>query len=365
MKCGASLHLAVIHSSSDAADRGQWKHSFLARIREVGAEAALAEVPPEHRDACAALPIDELPVNLMAEVALAYDVATGKARVVGSNLGRDYGALAPMELAGSADVIGITDDRLFVLDWKSLGNRRRASDSIQLRFLALAAARAYNRDAVTVEIVKLGDGGEVYRSRHDYDSLDLDVFAEELRAWFVAAKTDQTPVEGSWCSYCPSWQNCEAKTSLLRLAASGQDIAAPFMSGLSRATVGSAFVLAENLRSLARELDKRVAAAVDELGPCETPRGTLLQRSLVEGNEVLEGDAVWSAMARRYGQPIADQAVKRSATKVSIKAALKAAGAKVTQAEREVLDEVRQAGGSKRTTSERLVEIDPAKARVA
>jgi hypothetical protein len=358
LKCAASLHLPIIESTSEAADRGIWRHAFLARIREVGAEAALAEVPKEHRDACAALPIDELPVDLMAEVALAFDVASSKGRVVGSNLGRDYGELGPMELVGSADVIGLSDDRVLVIDWKSAGHKGRASDSVQLKFLALAACRAYDRDAATVEIVKLGDGGEVHRSRHDYNAFDLDMFAEELRAWFAKAGKDKTPVEGSHCTYCKSWQFCDAKTGLIRMAATGQDIAGPFMGGLSRSTVGAAFVLAENLRSMARELEKRVAAAVEELGPCETGRGTTIQKALVEGNETLDGDVVFKTVAGRYGQAVADQAVRRTATKVSIKAALKAAGLKVTQAEREVLDEVRANGGTKRTMSERLVEVE-------
>ncbi len=365
MRCGASLKLPVIRTTSDAADRGVWRHRFLERVGQVGAAAALAEVPAEHRDACAALPLDDLPTHLAAEVALAFDVATGKGRIVGRGLNRMYGPLGPMELAGTADAIGEADDgSLLVLDWKSAGYKGRAADSVQLRFLALAAARAYGADNVRVEIVRLGDGGEVSRSWHDYDALDLDAFAAELRDWFAKAGQDDRPVEGAHCTYCPSWQACDAKTGLLRLAASGGDIAAPFMGGLSHATVGRAYVLAENLRAMARELDKRVAAALDELGPCETGRGTIVRKALVEGNEKLDGEAVVRVLSDRYGPDVVGACTEVTATKKKLGEGLrKYLGRGGAQAERDVLDKVRQMGGASRSTSERVVEIDPAKER--
>lgn len=362
MRCSNSLHLPVVRSTSGAADRGTWRHHFLARVGKVGAEAALLELPEEHRDACAALPIDELPVNLLAEVAYAWDVSSNSVRVIGMNVDRAYGTLGPFEIPGTADVVGVdqASDQAFVLDWKSQGYRGHARDSLQLRFLALCAQAQYGVGSVRVEIAALGDGGEVRRSWHVYDELDLAAFASELREWFVGASiAERASSEGAWCRNCPSFQSCPAKVALLHAAAGGGDLTAPFMGGLSRSSVGAAYVLSENLRSMARELDRRIAAAVEELGPCETPRGTVIKRALVEGNERLDGDTVWQTVEAMAGRDVADAAVERSATKKKLGEALRAKfGRGGAAKEREVLDAVRKAGGSKRTTSERMVEVD-------
>lgn len=371
--CPASAALPQANSTSEPAERGIAIHQFLATAKSMGREKALAAVPEAWRGVCEAIDLDSLPTMLLGEASYAYDPVTGKARFLGAGLNRDYSKAAPGEMCGTADVVGVAEGpTAFVADYKTgWGDVTAAANNPQLRFLALCASLAYpGIDEVVVEVIRIRDDGSAYRDTATLDALDLAQIAGEVgrlpsavelvRATIAAGATPNVS-EGPWCKYCPAWAACPAKTGLLRMVAGGGDVAAPFMSGLSRSTVGAAHVLAENLRALARELEKRVAGAIDELGPCETPRGTVLQKALVEGNEQLEGDAVWSAVARRYGGAVADQAVERKATKTKLKAALKAAGAIVAQAEREVLEEVRAAGGAKRTTSERLVELDPSK----
>lgn len=363
MRCGASLHLPVVESTSAAADRGTWRHRFLELVGQVGAAEALAQIPDEHRDACAALPLDELPTHLAAEVAFAYDVATGKAREIGRGVGRQYGDLGPFELAGTADVVGLGDDQVAVIDWKSIGAQDRARDSVQLRFLALAASRVYGRPAASVQIVRLGDLGEVYRSRHSYDELDLDAFAVELREWFArAGRPDARLVEGDHCTYCPSFVHCPAKARLLQLAAGGADPAAPFFAGggLTRANVGAAYVLAESLRGIAKELDRRIRGALNELGPCPMPDGRELRLVLTEGQERVSGEKALGTLAELYGDGVAEMAVERHATKKSIREALRKAGiSPLAPAEREVLARLRAAGGITRTKgSEQLDVVD-------
>lgn len=355
MRCGASLRLPVIESTSAAAEAGAARHAFLARVRVVGRDAALAEVPEEHRAICAALPVDELPTDLACEVAYAYDVAADSCREIGRNVGRNYGVLAPMELAGTADVVGVAEDRVYVADYKSAGYRGRAADSMQLRFLALAAATYHSVPAARVEIIRLTDDGGVSRSWHDYDELDLDAFAHELREWFARAGQGG-PVEGPWCHGCKSALHCPAKVGLIQLAAGGQDIAAPFMGGLSRGSVGKAYQLAESLKGLTRELERRIFAAVEELGPCPMPDGRELRMVIGEGRETLDGDVAHRVLTGMLGREAADQAVEMRATKEGIRRALKGKVASVEPALREVVDRVRQEGGARRSTPAPKVE---------
>lgn len=362
MRCGASRHLPVVQSSSAAADRGTWRHAFLARVGQVGAEAALADVPEEHRAACAALPIDELPTNLTAEMAFAYDVETGHGRIIGVNVDRNYGKLADAEIAGAADVVGMAGETALILDWKSVGYRQRAKDSVQLRFLALAAARIYQVERVRVEIVRLGDDGEAWRSDHTYEALDLDVFAAELRTWAALTADDRGFHEGPWCDHCPSFSYCPAKTMLALQVAEGRVLDGPDASmPLSPERAGIAWQRIRGARKVLDHIERACMATLEEHGSLPLPGGKALVRRSVPGNEKLVGDVVYDVLTAKHGAAVARAAVGMVATKAGIKDALRPLGTKrgqLTKMESEVLLEVRKRNGSQRGTRVELQEID-------
>jgi hypothetical protein len=347
---------------------GNARHAFLARIGEVGSEAALLEVPEEHRDACAALPLDDMSLaiatGLAAEVAFAYDVARGTAREIGRDIGRAYGELGTHELAGTADVIGLDAERVLVIDWKSIGSRDRARDSIQLRLLALAASRAYGRSLATVEIVKLGDGGEVYRSRHEYDELDLDTFALELRAWHEGAAAGGDLSEGSWCDRCPSYSHCPAKSALAVQLAAGEAMSIESMLPLTPERAGIAWSKLRSARTLLAHIERAVVATLDENGgSLPLPGGRELRRVAKPGVERLDGAVVHQAVAELYGREVADRAVEMAASKASIKRAIGPLDTKrgaLVKAETAVLDKVRAAGGASRKPTSSIEECEAA-----
>lgn len=361
MRCGASLHLPRAASTSPAADRGTWRHAFLARIGEVGADAALAEVPEEHRDACAALPLDELPTNLTAELAVAYDVVSGKARILGTNLGRAYGQLGPAEIAGAADVVGLGEGQALVLDWKSAGYRGRARESLQLRFLALAVSRVYGVERVRVEIVRLGDGGEIWRSWHVYEGLDLDLFAAELREWGTADASHE-PHEGPWCDRCPSFAVCPAKARLAVHVAEGRLLeGAEANLPLSAERAGLAWSKIKLARKLLDHVERACFASLDEHGSLPLPDGKHLVRRKQPGSERLAGEVVYQVVAEKHGVDVAARAVEMAATKKALKDALRPLGTKrgmLTRLESDVLDEVRKRGGASRPERVTLDEVD-------
>lgn len=225
--CDASSVLPHTKSTTDQSSRGNVLHEFLARVPKMGREEALEMVPAEHRAACEVLPIDRLPIDPNAyapEVALAFDVETGSARQLGQNMGRDYSDVKPSEVAGTIDVLGVSETRVHVLDWKSgWGELIPAQDNWQILFAALAAARTFDRTEAAGALIRLKEDGEVYFDRAEFDELDLDSFEQRLRKLMAHISSldvrTAVPHEGPWCRYCPAIASCPAKVALLRAVA--------------------------------------------------------------------------------------------------------------------------------------------------
>lgn len=364
LQCPGSTKLVQIRATSEASAKGTGKHRYLELVANGETpEAALDQVPPEFRAVCAALPIDDLPTSLAAEVALALDLADGRAWEIGRGLDRAYGDDLPVfSIAGTADVIGIGDDFVYVADWKGPGNRTRARDSVQLRFLALAACRVYGKSRARVERIRLGDDGEAWRDHHDYDDLDLDAFELELRERLTAGPWTAIH-EGAWCDYCPAMAHCPAKARLAVQLAEGRIIEAPGeMLPLTPERAGLAWGRLRAAKKLLTHIEAAVMATLEENGgSLPLPDGRVLRRVSRPGNERLDGEKVFHAMAELFGAEVAEKAVEMTATKGAIKDALRPIATKrgeLGRAEAAVLDKVRAAGGATRKPTTSLEEVD-------
>lgn len=366
--CPASDAFPQVNSTSVYADRGISIHGFLASVKRIGREAALELVPEgEWRDVCAAIDLEKLPVALMAEAAYVYDTHTGKARFIGCNINRAYGDVQPWEIAGTADVVGIDGSTGYVADYFS-GFAEMNKDA-QLRFLALCLASVHGLDEVIIDAIRIRPDGTPWTERQTLDALDLAEIAGEVarlpaavdlvRATINAGRVPDVS-EGAHCRYCPAVNVCPAKTSLLRIAAGGGDVTVPFLQGgLTRDMVGSAYVLAEQLDALTKELRKRIHGAIAEFGEVPTPRGTVLRKVLTEGNERVDGDALYQIVSAMCGVDVAEKAVERRATKTQLGKALREAfGRDGASKERDVLAAARDAGAVTRSAFEKLVELD-------
>lgn len=159
------------------------------------------------------------------EVTFALDLDADTARELGENLGRDYSAALPHELIGTCDAVDVVESTRTVrlLELKT-GYRHVGTDSLQIKLLALAAARTY--DCSTVEILLLTahpDGARL--EPLVLDALALDEIALELtdlRAVIDTAHT-ATPHPGDWCRYCPAMAACPAALGLVRALAAVPD----------------------------------------------------------------------------------------------------------------------------------------------
>jgi hypothetical protein len=353
-RCPASNSFPCVRSTSEASERGVAIHAFLEDAIMRGRDAALASVAEEYRDVCEAIPIDRIP-HVTPELAFAYDVETGVARVLGRGIGRKYGALGNSEIAGTADVVGGSDGMVYVGDYKTGRSYvEPAERNLQLAFLALAAARAYRVTSATVEILRVREHGELWIDRATLDVFDLDALATRLRylVRHVHEADDRVSrgevpnlSEGPWCDYCPSYLACPAKVGLVKRLALGTELDEielmtrpldPEVAGVAYERIVSAE------RMLARL--KRSIYAVARERPIPLPSGNVLGEVTRQGNERLDGDIAWRVVERMHGREIADAAVTRGATKAGLRRALSGARGAFDA----VLAEIRAEGGAEK-----------------
>lgn len=313
--CPASDALPHVERATPYATRGTWLHTFLAAVGRVGREEALALVPGEYRDACAAIDLDGLPIDPEAyasEVTLAYDPVRDHGRELGRHLGRDYSAIGPGEIPGTTDVLGLAVDAVVVPDYKTGGQLvTRARENWQLRFLAVAAARAYGRSAARVAIIYVPpDGGPPWFDRATFDAMDLDAIADELRE--IVLRRDEArsaigkgvlPVlrEGSHCDHCPAFALCPAKVSLIR-AATEQGFEKRLLDELVTGQPAAAYRVWRALEQVTGRLGEQVKGYA-MAHPFEVREG-VIYGPVAGGREEIDGAIARAALADRVAELI-------------------------------------------------------------
>lgn len=247
-RCAPSTFLPRAQRNAAPAMLGRISHSFLEECLTHGREAALASTALEHRAAMEAIDIDRLPARdpraYSPEVAIAYNMVTGEARVLPDVKDRGYPDLGPDWIYGTADVVGLTADAVIVLDYKSgWGDLTPASKHMQVRSLGLAFARAYQRPQAIVGLIRnFLEGGEPWWSLDTMDEVDLDAHAYELEAlWrrlheaakaFARGEWDGSCEVGEHCARCDSFVFCPAQQLLARMVVrAGEGDIAPLTPG--------------------------------------------------------------------------------------------------------------------------------------
>ena len=362
--CAGAGVLPRVETVTDDASRGHQIHAFLEAVNRQGREAALAAVPDDLRAACEALDVAKLPTDparFAAEVAFSYDPETGRARELGRGIGRRY-EVNGGEIAGTADVVALLeDDGVFVADFKSGWSRRaRARDSHQLRFYALAAARAYGRSRAVVQVIRVFEDGETWTDEASLDAFDLDSYALDLAALVsmveahrIAYEQGEDPplVEGAHCRWCPCYSRCPAKTTLLRAAA----LEAPAPSELTPEVAARAY---ERLRVYKAAVGKaeEILREYARANPIPLPDG-LVYGVRLDATKKIDGRVAQSYLREVLGDA-ADEAVTVEVTQAGIKRALEAAGRRPAEL-KSVLEALRARGGLRETTAPKLVEHAP------
>jgi hypothetical protein len=361
LNCPASHALPQVRTQSEAADFGTGVHAFMARAAEVGRDAALAEIADDapHRALCEQLPLDELPAGGRREIAFAWDMASGKARVLGCGTDRDYSTVADSEFCGTADLAGALDGVGVVIDWKSGRYVGSPSTSGQLLFLSLALSAAMGLDEVRASFVYLRDDGTFYRDEATFDSFDLAAFAEKLRALpkrIAAARLQvsmgETPdvSNGPWCRHCPAAPSCPAKVALAKSFASEFLTIRDKIAALSPADAGKVYAKALEAKDLVEEV---IAGLRDvaRVHPIELPDGRVLQETLVKLPTKVDAEVAERVLSELHGAEVAREAVtvEKATTLTAIEGALRkiAAPGKLAKLKRDTTEALRVRGGLK------------------
>lgn len=348
LACAGSAVLPRAENASEWADLGNEEHDDLSD---------LAALPPELAK--------HVPAGARSEVKVAYDVATRVGRIIGDGAGRSYGTLAPFEIPGSIDVLGIDGDAVIVVDWKTgYLDVEPAATNGQLWGYGLAAARALGRDRAILRVVYTKTGRV---DEYEADGLELAAFADRLERLHVriaalrAARGEPVSTsEGTWCRHCPSKPSCPSKNGLLiQLAERGLAVIGDAQMTPERAADG----VREFLRvdQLVKDARKRLIAYVDENGPIDLGNGRAYGRYEKTGDERLDGDKAVQAIREVVGKLDADLVAEFHATAIehrTSKAALGRAAKAIHQKPKlatAVIKRIRELGGITNASPERPV----------
>ncbi len=299
-----------------------------------------------------------------AEVAFAYDLATGKGRELGVGLGRDYGEMGPLEICGTADAVGRgPNGELAIADRKSFDPRvKHAAHNAQLATLALAATRTLGLDECEVGIFHEVRKPDVVR----LDMFKLEGFHLELRGILERAASARARhragealkvVPGDHCRYCDAFHNCPAQKDLaLELADPEAPLKVEALIPLaSDADALRAYEFWKRAKMLTKRLGDALYARAKE-SPIPLGNGLVFGERKTKGSRELDADKAYEVVRDRFGQEPADKAVTREATQTGLERALGKTG------KAEVMKLLEQRGGiSHREGSTKFEEFDPKK----
>jgi phage recombination protein Bet len=358
----------------EPAERGTVIHAFLEDCSLAGREAALRVVPEKYHDACEAIDTEALPTELDHEVAFAYDWQAGTARYLGRGLNREYGKLGETEIPITLDVFGVHSESLLCYDgdYKTgWGDVTEAKHNPQLRLGMLAACRHYGRDGGVIEILRVREGS-VWRDTATIDEFDLAEEAarckktmEESHSLKLAFDSGMIPGEadvnpGTHCTYCRSFDYCPAQQQLAVEVLDGNlalEVESAWAGALTAESAPEAYRKFKQAKVLVKRMSD-ILHAYAKKHPIELGNGKVFGEREKRGNEKLDGGTAYAQMLRLYGRVAADASTKKTTTKKALREALRPIEDEDSLAVREkkVLAAIREAGGSKRTSSKKVEE---------
>ena len=217
MACLGSCVLREASSEGDYSAGGSIIHKFL-QYAKADRTSALGLIDDSSiRERCAAIDLDMIPDGAVVECAMAWNPRTDQAEMLTLEEARAY----PDDgrYYGTGDIVGRIVNGVFVGDFKS-GIAMAASDSWQLKALALMAARIAGESYAEVSMLPIGFDGRIIPDKHSLDAFDLMAIADALRNLFKRiqeADPATVPLNaGAHCKYCRALLCCPAQESLVR-----------------------------------------------------------------------------------------------------------------------------------------------------
>ncbi|MFA6167000.1 MAG: PD-(D/E)XK nuclease family protein [Gemmatimonadaceae bacterium] len=335
-------------------------------------DLGLSELDAKRLDHAARLLREQLEADddaeRLPELAIAYHVETGEARLLASTGQRDYSDVRDGEAVGTLDLLRLTKDgRRVVRDWKTgrymLGVRPIASG--QLRMLGLAAARLYGVDEIDIELAQVDDDG-IRIARDTMDAFALGAAADELRTlWARLRAGGGVPMPGHWCAdhYCPIASECPATQKALAAVDVASELRYP-MSVVIESAEHAAYVR-ERLQAVevAAKTIKGALEAFARTTPIPAGDGKLwgVVECTRETIDLAKPGAI-EVLRARLGEFGFVAAVDCKTSKTAIHRAAVAQATKrgeAKQLEMALLDELRAAGAVRESTYTRFEEFTP------
>ena len=324
--CPASQVLPVVDAAWGAGDKGTERHAALAAVI-VGTEQNPPAEVVAWLDALNDDPATLAPLRGAApELAYGYTPSTGVARLIGSNVGRNYNA-APGELAGSADYVLVADSAVTVVDLKTgMGDVPHPSRNAQLRFLALAAARWHGVETARVGILHAPDGRAPWWSWATVDAFELETIALELRTLAERIGYARNDVEkgrtprltvGEHCTYCPARHGCPARVAMAqRLAGEPEKVVLDLKAMLTPESAALALARWQAATKALAEVGAALHAYASE-SPIALGDGRVWGPVTSE-REVIDADKAWPVLVAKYGANTAREAMSLDTSKAGL-----------------------------------------------
>jgi hypothetical protein len=308
-----------------------------------------------------------------SEIAMAYDVATARARIIGVGIGREYGPISNTEIAMTAD-LATEDGGAEIRDIKT-GRRENvdpAESNAQMLTLALAWRSITNADAVRIGLDFVSSFG-VSPDERTLDAFDLDVWGEDLRELVEKIEMSK-PQPGNHCKYCPAAGACPAaRGAIEQVSPSVDDVERRRLPIVTHASAIESMEHARHQYLLLRAAKAAINQAWEALQVYANQHGgidlgdgrTYVQRETTRETIDLGDRAAIEALRLELGDAF-DLAVEASTSKAAIKEAARAiapkTGEKLAQIERRVLARLREVGAVKTSKSQTWTEAEAMKA---
>lgn len=369
-------------TSSDAADNGHIVHRFAERAPEIGSDAALAEIPADADDArraCEGIDVARLPSGpgTMRELVVSWDMRQRVSAVHRDRADRAYGSSEDV-LCGTLDVARLDGETLHAWEYKS----GPASDRVpnarvnrQVRWGASILADALGATRAVVHVVRIGASGWIDDGDQDeLDALDLLYCLDEIdRTWrasqraadVLAAGGTPDVRAGAWCSRCPAYRACPAKSALMRAAVSTPQAVLDKAQALlsDESTAPRAYEAWRALADLAGKLGQEIHAHASRQ-PIALGNGMVFGPRPTE-RTTIDGRVAWDVVVADVGVESALEACELKTSKAALERAAKSAGKKAAPTVRAWIEQIEQRGGVERKTSTRVEEYRDATQIVA
>lgn len=327
--CGASHILPQSDKHNDYAYRGSEGHAPLA----AKANGRIPTTTVRGHEMVRAFPFKEFTkgvTNLRGEAAFAVNVKERTSRLIGIDIGRQYGALSRYEVPCTIDIDGLKGSRGWIRDWKF------GVTSSWWQLLVQCMAIAYSSPDDPIAEIDAGfvyidgeTGGEEYTEDARIVSLDeIDEAADKVvAAWNKVEGIEVTNLppsttEGPWCQYCGAFPHCPSKWNLAREIL-GSAVTRDQMSAMTQEEQGLLWSkLQERRKLIESQLDVlKISAAVQ---PLPLPNGKQLVMMRMKGHERIDkkealrvlkelgaGDDDYAAVIKKSADYVQAKEIKR------------------------------------------------------